>query len=387
MLLSKFCCRWLDVLLSRIILQAKAFVSSKREVFFKIMGKILKRLVDIDHLQSQVMKELERDLNTRIDGAITELSKYLSTEEVKKRFTSWTLDDAPKVESSWEATENQIRKVLLARILDIIEQWEENKQVFSNARNSLLKHSQEHYNFVEEQLRNLHNDVVDNVGGTQTSSTESSLTVGTKFAIGVTSPIWVPLGLVALIIGAPILGIMATKEMLEDRRTMKTYEEYKCAFMAEVSAEYLDNINNDRALRPFVEEQLQEAKLCLQNTKVRISELIRADKMLCEQLYNETRGKREIIKLYRPMLDDATEFRGKLAVFGFKDVFGEDVNEKTLDWKEDASHLLGSGASGLVYKGTMTKDQHARPVALKVYREALKPTNACEIMAEVELLR
>ncbi|XP_068736285.1 uncharacterized protein [Montipora capricornis] len=379
--------RWLDVLLSRIILQAKAFLSNKREVFFNITGKIFKRLVDIDQLQSQVMKELERDFNTRVDGAITELSKYLSTEEVKKRFTSWTPDDAPKAESTLEATQTQIRKVLEARIRDIIEQWEENKQVFSNARNFLLKQSQEHYNFVEEQLRNLHNDVVDNVGGTQKSSKKSGLTVGAKFAIGVTSPIWVPLGLVALIIGAPVLGIIATKEKLEDRRTMKTYEKFKCACMAEVSAEYLDDINNDCTLRPFVKEQLQEAELSLQNTKVRISELIRVDKMLYEQLYLETRGKKEIIKLYRPILDDATEFRGKLAVFGFKDVFGEDVNEKTLDWKEDASHLLGSGAFGLVYKGTMTKDQHARPVALKVYREALKPTNACEIMEEVELLR
>ncbi|XP_068736758.1 dual serine/threonine and tyrosine protein kinase-like isoform X1 [Montipora capricornis] len=387
--------RWLDVLLSRIILQAKAFLSNDREVFFKIMGTILKRLVDIDQLQSQEMKKLERDLNTRIDGAIRELSKYLSTEEVKKRFTSWTPEDAPKAERSWEATDIQIQKVLLARIRDIIEQWEENKQVFSNARNSLLKHSQEHYNFVAEQLRNLHNVVVDNVQlkqvpqkfHTQTSSTESGLTVGAKFAIGVTSPIWVPLGLVALIIGAPILGVIATKEKLKDRKTTKFYANIKCTYMEEVSAEYLDDINNDRVLRPFVKDQLKEAKLCIQNTKVRISELIRADKMLCEQLYCETRLKQDIIKLYRPILDDATEFLGKLAVFGFKDVFGEDVNEKTLEWKEDASHLLGSGASGLVYKGTMTKDQHARPVALKVYKEALKPTNACEIMAEVELLR
>ena len=352
-----------------------------------MMRKIRDRLVDLDRWQTQEMQELERDFNTRVDGAITELSKYLSTEEVKKRFTSWTLDDAPKAESSWEATANQIRKVLSARIRGIIEQWEEDNQVFSKARNYLLKRFQEHYNFVEEQLRNLQNVIALKVGGTQTSFMESVSTYG---LLSISAACFARFAAASPIGTLAFIGIFCVHEMavaiprmIVANINIRTYKKDKCAFMAMKSAEYLDNFN----LRDFVEEQLREAKLCLQNIKARIPQLIQADKMLCKEIYDETRGKKEIIELYRPLLDNTTEFRGNLAVFGFEDVFGEDVNRKTLDWKEDASHLLGSGAFGLVYKGTITKDQHAHPVAMKVYSKALNPRNACEIMAEVELLR
>ena len=55
---SKFCYRWLDFLLSRIIFQAKAFISNalrdRREVSTK-MTKILQRLAAIETQQNKVL--------------------------------------------------------------------------------------------------------------------------------------------------------------------------------------------------------------------------------------------------------------------------------------------------------------------------------------------
>ena len=352
------------------------------------MRDILQRLVAIETQQNKVMEELTEYLSKGVNLALTQLSKYLSSEDVRKRFTSWTLDDAPKAEMSLEATESQIMKTLSRRLRDIIEQWEEDNKVFSNARESLLKHLQQRYNFVEEQLRNLHGVVIaDKVGGHEASNTNSGLTVAQKLVVGVTSPIWIPLSLVALVIGAPVVGIKALKEKLQDRKKLNKYKEDKCAFMTKESAQYLDTANNEFVLRKFVIEQLREAQLCLQRIKARIPELIQADKMLCEQLNDETRGKKQLLDLYQPILSKASELRGNLAVFGFKEVFGEEISLKTLDWQEDESHRLGSGAFGVVYKGTMTKHGRKQPVALKVYSEALHATNACEVLVEVELLR
>ncbi|XP_067035342.1 uncharacterized protein [Acropora muricata] len=383
--------RWLDFLLSRITFQAKAFVSNAskdRQDVLNKMAKILQRLVAIETQQSKVIGELTEYLSRRVDCALTQLSKYLSTEDVRKRFTSWTLDDAPKEEMSWEATENQIIKALTKRLREIIEQWEEDNKVFANARESLLEHFQQRYNFVEEQLRNLQSVVIaDNFGSPAANYTDSGFTVAEKVVIGVTSPIWIPLSLVALVIGAPIVGIMALREKFQDNRKLKTYKQDRCAFMTKESAEYLDSVNDELILRVFVDEQLREAKLCLERIKARIPELIQADKMLCQQLNDERRGKKQLLDLYLPIQSKASELRGDLAVFGFKEVFGEDISLKTLDWQEDESHCLGSGAFGVVYKGTMTKHGRQKPVALKVYSEALHTTNACEILAEVELLR
>ena len=389
--LSKFCYRWLDFLLSRIIFQAKAFISNaskdRQEVLHK-MTEIKQRLEAIETQQNKVMQELTEYLSRRVDSALTQLSKYLSSDDVRKRFTSWTLDDAPKAETSWEATVNQIMKTLSRRLRDIIEEWEEDNKVFSNARESLLKHFQQRYNFVEEQLRNLHGVVIaDKVRGHEASNTESVLTVAQKVVVGVTSPIWIPLSLVAVVIGAPVVGIMALTAKLQDKKKLKTYKEGRCDIMKEWSAEYLQSVNNEIDLREFVNEQLRESKLCLQRIKARIPELIQADKMLCEQLIGETRGKKQLLDLYQPLLEIASVLRGNLAVFGFKEVFGEDISRKTLDWQEDKCHLLGGGAYAVVYKGTMTKHGRQQPVALKVYSEALHTMNACEILAEVELLR
>ena len=211
--------------------------------------------------------------------------------------------------------------------------------------------------------------------------------VTAKVVIGVTSPIWIPLSLVAVVIGSPIVGILVLRETLHEKKKLRTYKQDRCAFLTKVSPEYLDSVNNEVVLREFVDEQLREAKLCLERIKARIPELIEADKMLYQQLNDETRGKKQLLDLYLPILRKASELRGDLAVFGFKEMFGEDISCKNLDWQEDESHRLGSGAFGVVYKGTMTRIEPNQPVALKVYNEALHAKNACEILAEVELLR
>ena len=205
------------------------------------MALIAKRLDLIETQQSKVTKDLRQYLNTRVDGAVQKLSEYLSSRGVKARFTSWTLDEVPKAESSWEVTENQIMKVLSSRLGEIIEQWEEDNKVFANARESLGQRFYKRYNFVEGQLRNLQSAVTaDILEVPEYNPADKDLTTSDKVIIGLTSPIWVPTGLVTLVIGAPFVGIKAIKTKLKNVWKMKNYEDDKCAFMAETSAEYLD---------------------------------------------------------------------------------------------------------------------------------------------------
>ena len=221
----------------------------------------------------------------------------------------------------------------------------------------------------------------------QNTPLEDSLSLSVKVIIGVTSPIWFPLGLVALVIGAPIVGVMAIKEKFADNKKIKKYEADKCAFMAKLSAEYLDSARNEMILRTYVKEQLAEAKLCLKQIEARIPELIQGDRMLCEQLMQETRSQKEIEDQYQPIMVEGSELRGHLALFGFKYVCGSEIGKEELEWIEDTSHHLGSGAFGAVYKGTMTMKGAIQPVALKVFNNALDTKNASEVMTEVELLR
>ena len=351
------------------------------------MALIRQRLSLIGQQQTQVMEELHNYLKARVDGAVQKLSEYLKSDDVRVRFTTWSLDEVPKAGSSWEETKNNIAKVLKSRLRETIQHWEEDNKVFSDARESLLQHFQQRYNFVEGQLRNLQDAVTnDDLDVPESNPPDRSLTTAEKVAIGVTSPIWIPLSLYVLVIGAPVVGILVIKNMLEDKSKIKKYEKEKCAFMAKSSAGYLDDATNEKVLKCFVEDQLKEAKFCLKQIEARIPELIQADKLLCKQLSDETRSQEEIQKLYQPIMDEASDIRVHLSLFGLKEIRAVDISSEELDWKE-MSPPLGSGAFATVYQGKMRKHEVEQIVALKVCNEVLDATNARLITAKVDLLR
>ena len=90
---------------------------------------------------------------------------------------------------------------------------------------------------------------------------------------------------------------------------------------------------------------------------------------------------------YQPILVEGSQLRDQLALFGITDVCVVKIDRAELDWKEDLSSLLGSGAFAAVYKGTMRRREEVTTVALKVCKEALNADNASEIMQEMKFLR
>ena len=361
--------------------------SRDRDKVNQKMGEIDNRLKAIEEQQSKVVDDLHQYLKTSTDVALEKLSEYLSSEEVKARFTSWRLEEVPRSQDSWEATENQITKALSSRLREFIEHWEEYNKVFTNARASLVQYFQTRYNFVEGQLLNLQNAITadDNVLDDQLSETNLSLTH--KVVLGVTSPIWIPIAVVDFVISAPFFGMMAIQRKLVDRMKIKEYEEDRCAFMREISRKYLEDIGEKIWLKPFVEEQLKEAKVCLKQIEVHLPELIEADKMLYNQLREKTRSQQDMKKLCQPIWNKGSHLRGRLAEFGFKEVRVTDISADNLNWKEDTSSCLGCGAFGAVYLGKMKRGEKSHTVALKVYNEVLDDKNATLFMAEVQMLR
>ena len=378
-------------MLSRIIHQAKAFVMNAsrdhREVA-KRMESIISRLSQIEEKETEMMKGLRNHMEASVKSAVHELSEYLKSDDVKARFTTWTLDEVPNAESSWVVTNSYITKVLQKRLREIIEHWEEDKQVFSDARKSLVQHSQQWYNVVEGQLRNLQCAVTnDDLDVPEPISPKEGLTTGKKVVIGVTSPIWVPVSVVTLLISIPVVGVVEIINRLGERSRLEKYKRDKCAFMAKASTDYLDDAAKESVLKVFVENQVNEAKLCLEKIEGRIPELIEADKMLCKELSNVSLPQKEIQELYQPIMDEAYDIRGHLAVSAFNGIRAIDISSKELDWKEEVSSRLGGGAFATVYEGKMRRQGEEQTVALKVCKKELNARNASLIMEEVELLR
>ena len=214
------------------------------------------------------------------------------------------------------------------------------------------------------------------------------ITTATKVVVGVTSPIWVPFTLVALLIGAPVVGMVTIKNKVQNKLRTKEYVRDKRAYMKAEAEDCLDHATNENMLRELVEDQLKEANLCLKQTEARIPELIEADKMLCTQLRDERRSKKEIQEKYQPIMNKASDIRGHLALFAFQEIRAADFSSQELNRKEDMSCRLGCGAFATVYQGKIKRQGgEEQTVALKVYSKLLDATNASIIMTEIDLLR
>ena len=286
-------------------------------------------------------------------------------------------------------TESNITKVVENRLQEIIKRWEEDNHAFADTCESLVRHFKERYNRFEGKLRILQGALSsDEIIPHDQREAGFKLTITDKIAIFVTNPIWIPISLIILVVGAPKVGVMAIISKLKDKGKIREYDENKCAFMRETSTEYLSCVTKEEAaLMNFVRDQLRNAALCLKQIETRIPELIEADKLLCEQLLEEKWSKKDVKDTYVPMLDAASEIRGRLAVFGFEEGLEAGISSEMLDLKGQ-SDCLGRGAFASVYRGIMkTENGDEQTVALKICTSPLKADNACDIINEIELLK
>ena len=373
-------------------LHTKAFIrnsSEDRKNVIDRMKFITDRLQSIERQQGTVSKELQSYLENKTDHAVSTLSRYLKSPEVIEQFSLWTLDDVPSTEESWELTKSYIQKALMRRLQEKIEEWEEKNHIFSDARASLIRYFQERFSYVEGQLRMLEGSVLagDAVGSGSDPLASDDFSVAEKVIIGVTSPIWVPVGLVVLVVSVPVVGAMALKEKIENWNKTRQYNKDRCAFMAKASQEYLNESAEEQHLKSFVMEQLKEAQVCLKQVLDRIPQLIEEDKMLCQQLRDENRSKKEVEDFYQPLHERSVQIRDEMALFGIKEVRTMDISCDDLEWKDNA--LLGSGTFAAVYRGKLKIQGEDKPVdvAVKVWNEELNEDTASGFLSEAEILR
>ena len=369
-----FIVRWLDNLLARMALHTKAFIRTSSEDRMKVIDRmkfVTDRLQSIEREQGTVRKQLQLHLQKMTDKAVITLSTYLKSSEVMQQFSSWTLDEVPKTKGSWEITKNYIQNALRRRLQEKIEEWEEKNHVFSDARASLIQNFQERIRYVEGQLRTLEGSVL--AGGVTRSTSGPSVSDDLEGSVPAR--------------GVPVLGAIAFKGKLGNWNKTRQYNKDKCAFMAKASQEYLNEVVEKQHLRPLVIEQLKEARVCLKQVLDRIPQLIEEDKMLCQQLSNENRSKKEVEDFYTPLLEKSVQIRDGMALFGIKEVRTMDISCDDLEWQDDAP--LGSGAFASVYRGKLRIRGENKPVdvAVKVWNEELDEVTAGGFISETEILR
>ena len=340
------------------------------------MEKIVCRLKKIEKDEKQVIKDFHKLFNDQVNSVVQRLSKHLSSDDIKTRFTSWSLDEAPDENGSWDEVEENVNNVLCSRFYEIVEQWEKDNKVFANAYLFLMQQFQDYYDDVEFQLQNLQSDAAGDDINKQSGkeAVKFRFTKAKKF-------IWT--------FKTVVYGITS---WLTPRLLKKGFEKvhgtakylYRDLLLG-VSSAILAASKDEKKLKSFVEGKLNEAaKLFLDHLEDRLPELIEADRKLYELLRKEKTERSR----YKTILHEVKEQRKQLSRFGITEVCAAKIEPKELDWKEDGSSCLGHGAFAAVYQGTMKrggKDETA--VAVKVWDDELDNDNAIEIMEEIKHLR
>ena len=104
--------------------------------------------------QCAVDKELNSTIKT---SAARELSKFLNSPELQQYFTLWSLDNVPDVGGDWNVTEENIKRALVKRLREKIEEWEIQNNVFAESRTLLTQSLLRYFKWVEQQNQNVQN--------------------------------------------------------------------------------------------------------------------------------------------------------------------------------------------------------------------------------------
>ena len=359
--------------------------SRSNEEINQKMKEINHRLQAIGKDQKKVVKDLHGSFNDKVNGVVQQLCEYLSSKEVTEEFTSQSWDEFPYLDdlAGWKEAEEEITTVLSSQFQEIVKRWEEENQVFANARLFLMSMFENCYDGVQFELQNLQSDAT-GIGISEKKTFRFHFSIARRAFMKIRS---VTVGTLLFI--ADKIDEVFDSELGYSVGDFCEFDEE--SFMKKASMSFLAKRRKNKELRRFVEDKLRVAKQYLDQIEERLPALVEADRELYEQLsrklLKETRFEKKTKARYQPIFVDGSQLRDQLALFGITDVCVVKIDREELEWKEEMSSRLGSGAFAAVYKGTMRRREEVTTVALKVCNGELNADNASEIMQEMKILR
>lgn len=354
---------------------------------------VVKRLRKLQVEQESLMEDLRKQFETKLEGAINELISHLKHPEVVNMFCTWNEDDLPGGEETWQVTENGLERLIRNRLEDVIKEWEEEKEKFSETRSSMVSDFLRKYSYLEEELRGLEIEVIqDPVEGEEGGSIGNrSWTPGDIFATAVLTPlvaVSVVLAIPPIVVFSPFLGLMVITDKANETLIRWKYIKNRAEYAKNLSLGYLKYFSTREALLPFVKDQLDQALLCLRDMERRIPMLLEADVQLCQRPMKEEQSKQDVETQYKPKKEKCECLRGQLGLFGVLEIQSMQISWCDLQWNVSEDNFVQQNILPVgTYQGRISSGRYpSRPVNLRVYQDLLTKNNITECL-EAEKFR
>ena len=234
-------------------------------------------------------------------------------------------------------------------------------------------------NLLEEELQGVEKEMHGTEKEIDHLSNRSPLTMPAKIFVGATSPVWIPVGVVSLIIGMPVLGVMAVTSKVSKKMKLSKYAKNPRVYLEKRSKKFLASLTKDDASR-YAKWLTEKTTEVLKNFTNYIPTLIEANRKMVSQLRSDTRSHVQIMRHYTPIREESFETRKNMLNLGIK-LCPATVDERDLEWKKDT--CVGEGEFSLVYRGTLrnggrntTLDANlSLIVAVKVFKKQFDDAN------------
>ncbi|XP_078672937.1 uncharacterized protein LOC144912055 isoform X2 [Branchiostoma floridae x Branchiostoma belcheri] len=419
--------RWLDYFLSRTIYHLRAYVQQgdqsrdERKAKFELVKSRLHALRD---QADDVMKMLRENVDSSADIAVKSLQEHLTSDNVKRTVTTWTEADLPAVEGTLNIMMKKIKAAISKRIQGVLSDWEKDQAFFSRQREVLVELFASAFRTkIERKLL----DIEGAIDGTAvvpaepaadsgleeeeqaTGQERSKLpqlfaeptlklnTVG-KVTLGVTSPVWLPIGVVAAFFGLSVYGIVELKRIVErsrDEKEVDTYKQDKYGYLSRMALKELEQFVRGSELREYVRSQLKPAYYCLEQLQEVVPKQIQLDLDLVKDLNEDARDEKVYSIYYHPLLQVMDNFHRRLKAFWVEELWAPDIDPQTLDYatRDVYEGPVCSGLRAELKRGEMRPQQTGaaggKPasVTIKVFGGKVTHRNVTEFLQEEDIFR
>ncbi|EDV25268.1 uncharacterized protein TRIADDRAFT_55130 [Trichoplax adhaerens] len=294
----------------------------QREEEIENLLKILDQLT-IEVEEKDVLKDTMDLMKEKQETIIHNIVSFLQSPQAKEQLLQWSDSDLPSGEGM-KIIDSIIQKKINRRYITIVNEWEEKEQMFAQFRRELIERLEEKFGAIANTLDKYRNEVI--VHSTITSHGKASYPSNTLFhrafstsekvAIGVTSPIWVPAGLLAAVIALPVMGFKFTLTSLSERRKKHKYNKDKIKYVQEIVEASLESITVPGRLNSLVEGHIKPIIEYYTKMSSEIPGILKTEKSLLQKELNHIHNNQfiyedtlDILQFGQQLLEDIATFK------------------------------------------------------------------------------
>lgn len=293
----------------------------REEEIEKLLTILNQLTVEIE--EKDVLKETMTLMKEKQDVIISNVVEFLQSSQAKEKLLQWSEADLPP-DDSMKVIDTIIQKSINRRYITIVNEWEENKQMFAQFRRELIERLEEKFDAIANTFDKYRNEVI--VHSTITNHGKSTyrsqslfrhaFSTTEKVAIGVTSPIWVPAGLLAAVVALPIMGFKFTLASLSERRKKYKYNKDKLGYVKAMVEASLESIAIPGRLNTMVESHIKPIIEYYTKMSLEIPGMIETERNLLQKELNDIHNNQfihqdtlDILQVGQQLLEDIATFK------------------------------------------------------------------------------